>query len=154
MAAHLQSSPEYTKLREEADNLKLLLNEKRKLKKMVPTERKVLAEFKNLDEIFDLCRAGFARTVIADRDVSIKRMHCYAFKGTKCVLCGAKGDTIRLEQWKDGGLHVDLFDTSKEVEVLMTIDHIHPKSLGGSNHLSNYQPMCGPCNWKKGNSLK
>ena len=38
-------------------------------------------------------------------------------------------------------------------EVLMTKDHIIPKSKGGKNHLSNYQPMCCYCNCKKDNSL-
>lgn len=34
-----------------------------------------------------------------------------------------------------------------------TIDHIHPKSLGGSNSFDNLQIMCGPCNVAKGNSV-
>lgn len=30
------------------------------------------------------------------------------------------------------------------------IDHIHPKSLGGSDDLDNLVPSCTPCNRKKG----
>jgi len=37
--------------------------------------------------------------------------------------------------------------------VLMTIDHILPKSRGGGNNINNYQPMCQPCNSKKGNKV-
>jgi len=36
-------------------------------------------------------------------------------------------------------------------EVLMTHDHIVPRSKGGKNHISNVQTMCAPCNSKKGN---
>jgi 5-methylcytosine-specific restriction endonuclease McrA len=35
-------------------------------------------------------------------------------------------------------------------EVLMTKDHIIPKSKGGRNELSNYITMCRPCNEIKG----
>jgi 5-methylcytosine-specific restriction endonuclease McrA len=35
--------------------------------------------------------------------------------------------------------------------VLMTKDHIVPKSKGGKNHISNMQTMCCHCNSTKGN---
>lgn len=38
-------------------------------------------------------------------------------------------------------------------EVLMTKDHIIPKSKGGKNNLSNYQPMCCICNKQKDNNI-
>lgn len=34
-------------------------------------------------------------------------------------------------------------------EVLMTKDHIIPKSKGGANDISNYQTMCKRCNEAK-----
>ena len=37
-------------------------------------------------------------------------------------------------------------------EVLMTKDHIIPKSLGGKNTIYNLQPMCQFCNSRKGSS--
>ena len=33
----------------------------------------------------------------------------------------------------------------------MEVDHIHPKSLGGKDDLSNYQALCYSCNSCKGN---
>jgi hypothetical protein len=45
------------------------------------------------------------------------------FKGQKCVTCGKPADTI---------------------------DHIIPIARGGTNDLSNLQPMCWECNKKKG----
>lgn len=35
----------------------------------------------------------------------------------------------------------------------MTIDHLIPKSKGGTNHISNLVPCCEPCNQKKANKL-
>ena len=33
----------------------------------------------------------------------------------------------------------------------MHVDHVVPSSKGGPDHLSNYQPLCSPCNTSKGN---
>jgi 5-methylcytosine-specific restriction endonuclease McrA len=38
-------------------------------------------------------------------------------------------------------------------EVRLTRDHIVPLTLGGSNDVANLQPLCGPCNSKKGVSI-
>ena len=39
-------------------------------------------------------------------------------------------------------------------EILMTKDHILPRSKGGIDDISNYQTMCKPCNEAKGNKLE
>ena len=39
-------------------------------------------------------------------------------------------------------------------EVLMTKDHILPKSKGGKDEIDNYQTMCIRCNEAKGNNLE
>ena len=37
--------------------------------------------------------------------------------------------------------------------ILMTKDHITPKSRGGRDHLSNLQTMCDQCNNRKGDTI-
>jgi 5-methylcytosine-specific restriction endonuclease McrA len=45
--------------------------------------------------------------------------------GNKCLCCGKKN-------------------------VKLTVDHVIPLSKGGTNYISNIQPLCGNCNSKKG----
>jgi|GEM_PF-6099608 len=54
-----------------------------------------------------------------------KRSLIYKRDGYKCVLC-------------------------KSSEGL-TVDHINPKSNGGSNHINNLRTLCEKCNFQKGN---
>lgn len=74
-------------------------------------------------------------------------------KGITCVSCGIQGFHFVKERPKgQKKYHFNLYAMSPEgYELLMTKDHIIPRSKGGKNNLSNYQPMCTVCNMKKSN---
>ena len=79
-----------------------------------------------------------------------RRLKVFKIKGIKCVSCGKRGKFFALEKDGGGRLHIDLYTKDQQGrEILMTIDHKKPKSKGGSNRLSNLQPMCRPCNINK-----
>lgn len=48
---------------------------------------------------------------------------------------------------------MNLFAVRKGKLVMMTRDHIIPKSLGGSNDVRNLRPGCSKCNEGRGNTL-
>jgi 5-methylcytosine-specific restriction endonuclease McrA len=81
-----------------------------------------------------------------------RRLRVFHNHGNKCVApnCTKEGVYLIKAQNTDGGFHVDLYTHDFE---LMTIDHIYPKSKGGTNDLNNLQPMCQTCNSKKSDKL-
>lgn len=80
------------------------------------------------------------------------RLQVFFHKGCACVTPGCTniGERVVRSIDSQGGVHWDLFTSDM---ILMTVDHIHPKSRGGRNELANYQPMCQVCNSLKGNRL-
>lgn len=79
-------------------------------------------------------------------------------KGTTCVECQIEGTFFVKEKHitKRGGeyFHLNLYAVdSNGAEVLMTKDHIIPKSSGGFDDISNYQTMCETCNKKKADKI-
>lgn len=84
-------------------------------------------------------------------------------KSCTCVTCGAVGTFYAKEIIKSDyhsaikenrppRYHFNLYAMVDGEEVLMTKDHITPKSKGGKNILSNYQTMCTVCNFEKGSN--
>lgn len=78
------------------------------------------------------------------------RLKVFAKKGTKCVCCHAEGTRLvrRKINYKNGKFdeHIDLY--TKDL-ILMTVDHMLPKSKKGGESLRNKQPMCCICNETK-----
>ncbi len=95
---------------------------------------------------------------IAGHDVKMWSQRYYTFKnnGIVCVGCGLKGEHFRLERHALGGresFHFNLYaNNGNGNEILMTKDHIVPKSKGGKNHITNLQTMCTNCNNRKDDS--
>lgn len=87
-------------------------------------------------------------------NAKINRHRYFLFKeNNKCVCCGIEGRKILLEKNPtDQTPHLNLYAQSNNKLILITKDHIYPKSLGGTDTHSNYQTMCSVCNSLKGHS--
>lgn len=93
-----------------------------------------------------------------------QRYQLFAEKGLKCAICGIEGKYFALEinltnygkklsqeqinnLIENGRYHFNLYAVKEDgTEVMMTKDHIIPKSKGGPSCLWNYQTMCWHCN--------
>lgn len=92
------------------------------------------------------------------------RYHTFA-NSLSCVECGLKGCFLALEkalnddggdeQEQEGrGYHLNLYALNElGQEILMTRDHIYPRSKGGVDHISNLQTMCVKCNGRKADKI-
>lgn len=86
--------------------------------------------------------------------VTGERLMNFKVNGTTCVTCGLEGTHAIVEapNWSEE-FHINLYGADGSGnEVMLTRDHIHPKSKGGGDGLENSQPMCEPCNVRKGDS--
>jgi 5-methylcytosine-specific restriction endonuclease McrA len=86
------------------------------------------------------------------------RYQLYAEKGTRCRRCGLPGTYFALERGiydNPNRFHFNLYGRDKRgYEVMITKDHILPRSKGGKNKLSNYQPLCIRCNQRKADKVE
>lgn len=109
------------------------------------------------------------RTILLKYDgkkyrISLSHSKLRLFKNhRKCVSCGRVGNIFALDRQKGhkkitvhhnmySNIHLNLYCHNPEKGdnyVLMTQDHIIPKSCGGRTHIDNLQPMCVHCNRAK-----
>lgn len=82
------------------------------------------------------------------------RYKLFATKGIVCSSCGLIGSFFAKEKNKnDKTYHFNLYGIKNGIEIMLTKDHIFPKSLGGSDTLENLQTMCKICNELKSNNI-
>lgn len=86
---------------------------------------------------------------------SSKKMKVFKEHGTDCIYCGVKGSFFAVERHKKGARktewHLNLYAKLPTGGArLMTMDHVKPKSKGGSNQVNNLRPACEYCNTRKG----
>jgi 5-methylcytosine-specific restriction endonuclease McrA len=73
--------------------------------------------------------------------------------GSKCMNCEAEPKYFALGKDKMGRWHMDLYGGEIDDDHMFTIDHVHPKSKGGTNTMENYQLLCKICNEDKSDSV-
>lgn len=75
----------------------------------------------------------------------------------RCHFCGCQADRWIAEKGrrdKQGSPVLNLFAVGRGgAVVLMTRDHIIPRSLGGVDAVANLRPACGPCNEGRSNEV-
>lgn len=87
------------------------------------------------------------------------RMRTLIRKGPQCVSCDVVGNMYALQKarkdFSTNWYHWNLWQAneSRTHFILLTRDHIHPVSKGGSNDLDNSQCMCTSCNLRKADKV-
>jgi hypothetical protein len=74
----------------------------------------------------------------------------------RCCRCGCFGDVVvdyRHKNERAGARHVDVFAVMNSNIRLFTKDHILPRSVGGTDHITNMRLMCHTCNNSRGNHV-
>lgn len=113
-----------------------------------------------IEEVLSQVHASYA--VFAEDIINMQSQRYQVFsKSTTCISCGIKATHFAKERnsTPDGVFskrtkwHFNLYTTKFNPwsEIMMTKDHIIPRSKGGPDKLENYQTMCQPCNMRKGN---
>lgn len=97
-------------------------------------------------------------------DMSSARYRLFK-KSAVCVSCGLEGQWFAKErsaafskktgQWRatTNKWHFNLYGLSGGKLIMLTKDHIHPRSKGGPDIDSNFQTLCSPCNRFKSDKL-
>lgn len=81
-----------------------------------------------------------------------RRLRVFLLKGNECIHPECNKTATRIIESMDvnGGTHYDLFTNTLQH---MNVDHIMPRSQGGTDDLENLQPMCAKHNSLKSNKL-
>jgi len=135
----------------------IILNKRQiRLNKMKAVKHKIrIATFTPEELLPHVVKEG-KKEFIIDGNVYTVRMDSSRYfvfrRSLECVACGIKGSKMILEiNQHDKSPHFNLYAEENGKLILMTKDHIHPKSKGGKNEIENYATMCAICNNLKGN---
>lgn len=99
--------------------------------------------------IMTLLDNGFKYLIYNGINISLEglKFKVFQYKGTKCLHCNAVGTKFLI--FREGNnYYINLYTNNG---ILITKDHIIPKSRGGKTVLKNLQPLCVTCNMRKSN---
>lgn len=121
---------------------------------MIETKYIRAGEILDLTTVLSLISDDYKTEILNNKEVRVfsKRLQMFKEKGVECVFCGIKGSFFAVESYTGVDYHLNLYAKDGNKEILMTKDHIVPKTRGGSNYLDNLNPACLPCNQKKSNT--
>lgn len=110
-------------------------------------------------KIFPFIDKGNRYKLLAGYSVRINSSALRMFKKSpKCKHCGVEGNTfvlLRDKKTQTSRPHLAFFHKQKNgTLLLMTKDHVLPKSKGGENRQENIQTLCQICNGAKGNKVE
>ena len=109
----------------------------------------------SVDEVLDRVMCGECRVNFNGHVINMNKDNLRLFfRNITCVKCGIEGQYFVMESMDNGSPHFNLYALKDGKEILITKDHILPKSRGGKDVMSNYQTMCVHCNQEKGNRLE
>ena len=72
-------------------------------------------------------------------------------RSQECACCGLNATHFWLEHSGCKPPHLNMYGMNGQKEVMLTCDHIHPKSKGGQTKADNTQLLCSVCNSLKAN---
>lgn len=128
------------------------------LKKLKKASHRIkLGEFEP-GEVFQFVGDKIHEFTVGEKTFSV-RMDTARYKvfltSLNCAACGLRGSKMILEMNQhDKSPHFNLYALENKKLILMTKDHIQPRSKGGKNELGNYQTYCCVCNNLKGNNAE
>lgn len=103
----------------------------------------------------NLFENGVKELTFNDKKITTDSERYKNFKanGYTCVECGLTAEYGAIEtNGSETTFHLNLYGINENnEEVMLTKDHIFPKSKGGVDCITNYQVMCEHCNEKKSN---
>jgi len=108
----------------------------------------------NPDKISNIVDQFKSNSRVKVDDIIVNRSKAaklFCRKGLYCTTCETNANTAKIVLDTTSNTYSIRFYCPNDI--ILTMDHIIPKSLGGGDNLSNLIPMCLKCNQTKGNNL-
>ena len=112
----------------------------------------------SVEKVLELLHSRKLHGILDGDKVSLcksDRLLTFRVRGTSCASCGLKGEYFAKERsLGQETYHLNLYGLINGEEVMLTLDHVIPKSKGGKESMYNYQVLCAPCNERKADKIE